>query len=70
MRRREFITLVGGLALPKLMLMRPAHAERSSKRPLIVWLSAFSANPVGRTFFTAFVNGMQVKAMSKDAILI
>jgi putative tryptophan/tyrosine transport system substrate-binding protein len=59
MRRRAFLTLVGGLALPKPMLMRPAYAEGSSKRPLIVWSTAFAANPVARTFFAAFVNGMQ-----------
>jgi len=59
MRRREFIALLGGVALPNLTPMRPASAESSAKRPLIVWLTAFSANPVGRSFFGAFVNGMQ-----------
>jgi ABC-type uncharacterized transport system substrate-binding protein len=59
MRRRKFITMVGGLALPKLMLKRPAHAEGSSKRPLIVWLTVVRGTSVGRTFIAAFVNGMQ-----------
>ena len=59
MRRREFIALLGGVALPNLTPMRPAGAKSSSKRPLVVWPIAFSANPVGRTFFAAFVNGMQ-----------
>ena len=58
MRRREFITLVGGLALP-LKLVRPAHAEGASKRPLIVWLTVVRGTSVGRTFIAAFVNGMQ-----------
>jgi putative ABC transport system substrate-binding protein len=59
MRRREFITLVASLALPKLILMRSAHAQGSSKRPLVVWLGALPAGPIGRTFFDAFVKGMQ-----------
>ena len=59
MGRREFITLVGGAALPKLMLMPAAHAEGSSKRPLVVWFAAYPRNPIGSTFFDAFVNGMQ-----------
>src|ERR1700694_1272050 len=59
MRRREFITLVGGLALPRPILMRPARAEGPSKRPLVVWLAAFPRNPVGAPLFDAFVTGMQ-----------
>jgi putative tryptophan/tyrosine transport system substrate-binding protein len=59
MRRRAFLTLVGGLALPEVMLMRPAHAEGASKRPLIVWLTVARGTSVGRTFFATFVNGMQ-----------
>src|ERR1700686_1342455 len=41
------------------MLMPAAHAEGSSKRPLLVWLAAYARNPIGSTFFDAFVNGMQ-----------
>jgi putative ABC transport system substrate-binding protein len=59
MRRREFIMLAGGAALPKLMLMPAAHAEGSSKRPLVVWLAAYPLNPDGGPFQGAFINGMK-----------
>jgi putative tryptophan/tyrosine transport system substrate-binding protein len=60
MKRREFITLLGSMALPNLTLMRPASAESSSKRPLVIWLAALRGPPVGsRPFFAAFVTGMQ-----------
>jgi putative ABC transport system substrate-binding protein len=41
------------------MLARPAHAEASSKRPLIAWPVAYPANPIGRALTDVFVNGMQ-----------
>jgi putative tryptophan/tyrosine transport system substrate-binding protein len=45
-------------ALPKLILVRPARAEGSSKRPVVVWLASYPRPPVP-TFFDAFVKGMQ-----------
>ena len=47
MRRREFITLVGGVALPKMILVPSAHAEGASKRPLVVWFAAYLLIGVG-----------------------
>jgi len=66
MRRREFIALLGGVALPNLTPMRPASAESSAKRPLIVWLAAWRLPPIGaRPFIAAFVKGMQDQGLAE-----
>ena len=54
MKRREFITLLGGAAAWPL----GAHAEVSSKRPVIAWLSGGTAQ-FSAGFVDNFLRGMR-----------
>jgi putative ABC transport system substrate-binding protein len=54
MRRREFITLLGGAALSPMA----ARAQVSPKRPLVAWLSG-GAHAASLGFVDAFLQGMR-----------
>jgi putative tryptophan/tyrosine transport system substrate-binding protein len=54
MRRREFITLLGGAALSPVA----ARAQVSPKRPLVAWLSG-GAHAASLGFVDAFLQGMR-----------
>ena len=66
MRRREFLPLVLGLALPSAIKPKPAFAEGPSKH--VVWISAFpvaqGSGPLG--FQSAFLEGMLEQGYVKD----
>jgi putative ABC transport system substrate-binding protein len=66
MRRRDFITLIGGAALPNVMLPRLANAKASRVRPLVVWLFAFAPKKLDhRTAYELFAEGMQERGYVK-----
>jgi putative ABC transport system substrate-binding protein len=58
MRRREFITLLGGTAASSMVWPLAARAQVSTKRPLIAWLS-LGAQPATSVFVDAFLQGMR-----------
>jgi putative tryptophan/tyrosine transport system substrate-binding protein len=57
-KRREFITLLGGAAASSLSPPLAASAQPATKRPLIAWLSGGSQNG-SRVFVEAFLQGMR-----------
>jgi putative tryptophan/tyrosine transport system substrate-binding protein len=54
MRRREFVTLLGGAATWPLA----AHAQGSTKRPVVAWLG-LGTQPGSAVFVDAFLQGMR-----------
>ena len=67
MKRRDFITLIGGASLPDIILPRWANAQVSRARPLVVWLISFAPKKLaGVSFFEVFTEGM-LKRGSADA---
>ena len=60
MKRRDFITLMGGASLPDIILPRWANAQVSRARPLVVWLISFAPKKLGGvSFFELFTESMQ-----------
>jgi putative tryptophan/tyrosine transport system substrate-binding protein len=60
MKRRDFITLIGGASLPDIILPRWANAQVSRARPLVVWLISFAPKKLaGVSFFEVFTEGMR-----------
>jgi len=60
MKRRDFIGLIGGAALPNAVLPRWANAQPSRTRPLVVWLISFTRTKLaGVSFFEVFTEAMQ-----------
>ena len=55
MQRRKFITLIGGAAVTQAALRRPAHAEVSTKRPLLAVLGGVTR----KEFPASFMEGMR-----------
>jgi putative ABC transport system substrate-binding protein len=55
MQRRKFITLIGGAIATQAALRRPAHAEVSTKRPLLAVLAGVAR----KEFPTSFMEGMR-----------
>jgi len=74
MKRRDFVTLIGGAALADAVLPRLANAQGSRPRPLVVWLISFVPKKMaGVSFFEIFAKGMQergyVRGRDFDLIL-
>jgi putative ABC transport system substrate-binding protein len=60
MKRRDFITLVGGATLPDIILPHWAGAQVSRARPLVVWLISFAPKKLGGvSYFEVFIESMQ-----------
>lgn len=61
MDRRDFITLLGSLAVPNVISSLSANAQGSRRRPLVVWLSLFSPRSLdgGPAFYEIFKEGMR-----------
>jgi len=59
MNRREFITLIGGVAAaPSLLWPQAVLAQAATRRPLIAWISG-GAQPGTAVFVDAFLQGMR-----------
>src|SRR5947207_2848273 len=59
MKRRDFITLIGGASLPDIFLPSWANAQVSRVRPLVVWLISFTPKKLaGVSFFEVFTESM------------
>ena len=60
MRRRDFITVIGGATLPDIILPSWANAQVSRARPLVVWLISFAPKKLaGVSYFEVFSESMQ-----------
>ena len=62
MRRREFITVTGGAALTWPLA---ARAEAPPKRPVIAWLTMFTAPKPPPTFIQDFLQGLEERGYIK-----
>jgi hypothetical protein len=62
MRRREFITITGGAALTWPLA---ARAEAPPKRPVIAWLTMFTAPKPPPTFIQDFLQGLEERGYIK-----
>ena len=63
MRRREFITITGGAALTWSLA---ARAEAPAKRPVIAWLTMFTAPKPPPTFIKDFLGGLEERGYIQD----
>jgi putative tryptophan/tyrosine transport system substrate-binding protein len=63
MRRREFITITGGAALAWPLA---ARAEAPAKRPVIAWLTMFTAPKPPPTFIKDFLGGLEERGYIQD----
>jgi putative ABC transport system substrate-binding protein len=57
MRRREFITLLGGTAAAWPVLARAQQPERMRRIALIAWMSGLT-KPTSAPYFGSFLKGM------------
>jgi putative ABC transport system substrate-binding protein len=59
MRRRDFITILGGIAATRVIRPGAVRAGTSPKRPIIGIPSFFGPSKIGRTFYDQFRQGLQ-----------
>jgi putative ABC transport system substrate-binding protein len=59
MRRRDFITILGGIAATQVIRPGAVRAGTSPKRPIIGIPSFFGPSKIGRTFYDQFRQGLQ-----------
>jgi putative tryptophan/tyrosine transport system substrate-binding protein len=59
MRRRDFITILGGMAATQVIRPGAVRAGTSPKRPIIGIPAFFGPSKIGRTFYNQFRQGLQ-----------
>ena len=59
MRRRDFITVLGGMAATQVIRPGAVRAGTSPKRPIIGIPTFFGPSKIGRTFYNQFRQGLQ-----------
>jgi putative tryptophan/tyrosine transport system substrate-binding protein len=59
MRRRDFITILGGMAATQAIKPGAVRAETSPKRPIIGIPTFFAPSKIGYSFRAAFEQGLQ-----------
>jgi putative ABC transport system substrate-binding protein len=59
MRRRDFITIVGGAAATQLIRPGLARAGTSSKKPILAYLSLYAGSEIGKSFVALFLQGLR-----------
>lgn len=59
MRRRDFITILGGIAATQVIRPGAVRAGTSPKRPIIGIPTFFGPSKIGRTFYDQFRQGLQ-----------